>query len=331
MRNVRSNNFNILYSNIKHVNKILRRNFILNEDKFKLDPYWVTGFIDAEGCFSVIIELDNISKWKVRVSFEVNLHEKDKDILYKINSFFKRGNIYNRLDKKRCVYRVSNVNYIKDIIIPHFTKYPLITKKGKDFLLWSKVIELILNKDHLKKEGFLKILSYYAAINTGKSKKVLKYYPNIISREKPSTSLPENLKAQWVSGFVAGDGGFSIYVRSAKDYIISEKVDYRFHVAQHSKDIELIKLLIKYFNCGQVFLRSNVNTSRCDFIVQDSKSLLEKVIPHFDTYPLLNLKQQDYLCFKECMTIIKSKRHLTIQGLDRIKKLNLQMNSNRLK
>jgi len=58
------------------------------------------------------------------------------------------------------------------------------------------VIELILNKDHLKKEGFLKILSYYAAINTGKSKKVLKYYPNIISREKPSTSLPENLKAQ---------------------------------------------------------------------------------------------------------------------------------------
>ena len=31
------------------------------------------------------------------------------------------------------------------------------------------------------------------------------------------------------------------------------------------------------------------------------------------------------------MTIIKSKRHLTIQGLDRIKKLNLQMNSNRLK
>ena len=175
MRNVRSNNFNILYSNIKHVNKILRKNFILNQDKFKLDPYWVTGFIDAEGCFSVIIELDNISKWKVRVSFEVNLHEIDKDILYKINYFFKRGNIYNRLDKKRCVYRVSNVNYIKDIIIPHFTKYPLITKKGQDFLLWSKVIELILNKDHLRKEGFLKILSYYAAINTGKSKKVLKY------------------------------------------------------------------------------------------------------------------------------------------------------------
>ena len=139
------------------------------------------------------------------------------------------------------------------------------------------------------------------------------------------------MRPQWVSGFVAGDGGFSIYVRPAKDYIISEKVYCRFHVAQHSKDIKLVKLLIKYFNCGQVYLRSNVNTSRCDFIVQDSKSLLEKVIPHFDTYPLLNLKQQDYLCFKECLTIIKVKTHLTIQGLDRIKKLNFEMNSNRLK
>lgn len=50
----------------------------------KLDPNWITGFVDAEGCFSVIIEVYDDFKWKVRVSFEINLHEKDKDILYKI-------------------------------------------------------------------------------------------------------------------------------------------------------------------------------------------------------------------------------------------------------
>lgn len=38
--------------------------------KNKLDPNWVTGFVDAEGCFSVIIES---SKLKVRISFEINL------------------------------------------------------------------------------------------------------------------------------------------------------------------------------------------------------------------------------------------------------------------
>lgn len=149
----------------------------------------------------------------------INLHEKDKDILYKIKSFFGVGAVYHRPDRKKSVYRVTNVNYIKDVIIPHFTNYPLISKKRVDFLLWSKVIQLILNKDHLtsppagdlplgvrtrergpspcgEREGFLKILSYYAFINKGVSKKVLEYYPNIILVDKPVIYLPVNLNPQ---------------------------------------------------------------------------------------------------------------------------------------
>ena len=63
---------------------------------------------------------------------------KDKDILYKIQSFFGVGAIYHRPDRKKSVYRVSNVNYIKDIIIPHFTKYPLISKKRVDFFYYDQ-------------------------------------------------------------------------------------------------------------------------------------------------------------------------------------------------
>lgn len=134
-----------------------------------------------------------------------------------------------------------------------------------------------------------------------------------------------------MSGFVAGDGGFSIYIRPAKDYVLSEKVSCRFHIAQHVKDLELMKLFIKFFGCGSVGVRSNAATPRCDFYVQDSTLLLENILPHFDAYPLLNLKQEDYICFKESMAIIKSKQHLTQEGLNKIKSLNLEMNSNRLK
>jgi len=312
-------------------NKLLKKYYSTKLIENKLDPHWVTGFIDAEGCFSVIIEVSESLKSKVRISFEINLHEKDKEILYKIQSFFGVGGIYHRPDRKKSVYRVTNVNYINDVIIPHFTKYPLISKKGVDFLLWCKVVKMILNKEHLTKEGFLTILSYYASINRGVSKKVLNYYPNIIPSDKPIIDLPNNLNPQWVSGFVAGDGGFSIYVRPAKDYVLLEKVYCKFHIAQHSKDLELMKLFIKFFDCGVVNLRSNLSTPRCDFIVQDTNSLLEKIIPHFDSYPLLNLKQEDYVCFKQCMWIIELKQHLTKKGLDQIKILNLQMNSNRLK
>jgi hypothetical protein len=262
-----------------------------NSGDAALDPNWVTGFVDAEGCFSVIIQITEDSKWKVRISFEINLHEKDKDILYDIQSFFGLGAVYHRPDRNKSVYRVTNINSIKNVIIPHFTDYPLISKKVIDLGLWSKVVEIILNKDHLTKEGFGKILSYYASINKGVSKKVFTFYPKILPADKPKIGLPENLHPQWVSGFTAGDGSFSIYVRPAKDYLLREKVYCRFHIAQHSKDLELMQLFIKFFGCGKVDVRSNTSTPRCDFIVQDTSFLLDKIISHFDRYPLLNLKQ----------------------------------------
>ena len=166
-----------------------------------------------------------------------------------------------------------------------------------------------------------------------------------------------------MSGFVGGDGGFSIYVRSVNDYALNpstqgqdpgsgprgEKVYCRFHIAQHSKDLELMQMFVQFFGCGKVEVRSNIRTplsqspkggyrrspwarpkGRCDFIIQDTSFLLEKVVGHFDLYPLFNLKHEDYLCFKQALLLVKEKKHLTIEGLKKIKSLNLEMNSNRL-
>ena len=76
----------------------------------------------------------------------------------------------------------------------------------------------------------------------------------------------------------------------------------RFHIAQHIRDIELMNLFSKFFNCGTVYVRSN-SSERCDFVVQDIKKLLSNIIPHFDLYPILNLKYQDYICFKKTLFI----------------------------
>ena len=344
-----------------NVCNLLKREFSsISYQRDKLDPNWVTGFVDAEGCFSVMVEISTPYgaevpkgaredlKRKVKISFEINLHEKDKDILYKIQSFFGVGAVYNRKDRPISWYRVTNITFINNVIIPHFTNYPLISKKAVDFQLWCKVVEIISNKEHLTEEGFLKILSYYASINRGASKKVLHHYPNILPADKPIINLPNNLNPQWVSGFTGGDGGFSIYVRPAKDYVFplrarggaaggpnkvmgGEKVYCQFRITQHSKDLELMQLFIKFFGTGKVHVRSNTSTPRCDFIVQDTSFLLDKIISHFNLYPLLNLKQEDYLCFREALLLIKEKKHLTREGLDKIKSLNLEMNSNRLK
>jgi LAGLIDADG endonuclease len=74
--------------------------------------------------------------------------------------------------------------------------------------------------------------------------------------------LPDNLNPNWLSGFVAGDGGFFIGIRP-----VTGQISFRFHVTQHSRDSSLINLFVNFFGCGKVNIRSN--TDRCDYYVQD--------------------------------------------------------------
>lgn len=70
----------------------------INRDN-SLDPNWVTGFTDAEGCFSVIISKRSNLNWRVQVSFEINLHIKDIAILYLIKNLFGVGSVSSRKKK----------------------------------------------------------------------------------------------------------------------------------------------------------------------------------------------------------------------------------------
>lgn len=45
-----------------------------------LNPYYLTGFIDAEGCFNVSILKNSelVTGWHIRPSFQISLHTKDR-------------------------------------------------------------------------------------------------------------------------------------------------------------------------------------------------------------------------------------------------------------
>nr|UEK25993.1 hypothetical protein [Mutinus fleischeri] len=107
-------------------------------------------------------------------------------------------------------------------------------------------------KQHLTASGFSTILSYYASLNKGMSPSVLAAFPEIIGVKKDTVALPDNLNPHWLSGFVAGDGGFSIGIRTETGQIY-----FRFHVTQHSRDSSLMNLVVKFVGCGKVNIRSN--------------------------------------------------------------------------
>lgn len=57
---------------------------------------------------------------------------------------------------------------------------------------------------------------------------------------------------------------------------------------------------------------------------------LEAVIEHFDKYPLHTVKFRNFLLFKQVFNIVKSKKHLTMEGLREIVSIKASLNLARL-
>jgi hypothetical protein len=131
-----------------------------------LHPLFLTGFADAESCFYIKISRSKNSStgWIIQPNFQIILHQKDLALLELIRSSLGGvGNIYQN-GKDTILYRVSSVKDLR-VIIDHFDKYPLITQKLADYLLFKKAYELINRKEHLTIEGLHKIVAIKATMN----------------------------------------------------------------------------------------------------------------------------------------------------------------------
>jgi hypothetical protein len=104
-------------------------------------------------------------------------------------------------------------------------------------------------------------------------------------------------------------------------------VKLRFSIVQHSRDEQLMKSLVTLFGCGLYYSPSGYNHG--EFIVTKFADLTEKIIPFFDKYPLVGAKRQNYLDFCKVAELMKSKAHLTIEGLEQIKQIKNGMNRGR--
>ena len=114
-----------------------------SQKNIKLNPDFVSGFIDGEGSFSVTFIKDKSYKsgWQIKSSFSIGLHQKDLAILEKIKLFFGVGGISQKGVNGVQYY----VNSPKDLLIieNHLKKYPLLTKKQADFILFKNTVYVI--------------------------------------------------------------------------------------------------------------------------------------------------------------------------------------------
>jgi hypothetical protein len=134
----------------------------------KLNPWFVTGFSDAEGCFYFSICSDSRmkTKWRVTPSFTIKLHIKDIAILEAIKYTLGVGVIRKSSATNSLRFRFNGESFTElQIIINHFDEFNLITAKVSDYLLFKKCFELIKKGEHLTEQGILELVRIKSSIN----------------------------------------------------------------------------------------------------------------------------------------------------------------------
>lgn len=224
--------------------------------------------------------------------------------------------------EKKCIYSVVKISDIINVIIPFFEKYTLQTKKRADFLLWKRAAMLKYNKRGIQED----LLKIKASMNRGLSKQLKKRFPLVEGVNRPKIKFNLPLNPYWVSGFVSGDGCFSVYIleKELKEY---GNTRIRFNICQNEIDKELLEYMKIYFNCGNI----SKNNTIINYDVYSIIDIEKNIIPFFLKYPIRGEKYNNFIKWIKVFDLIKNKKHLTAEGFEKIKKIKGKMNSFNLK
>ena len=136
------------------------------------------------------------------------------------------------------------------------------------------------------------------------------------------------LDAQWIVGFVDGEGCFHVSINPHPEMSAGVQVLPEFTVVQHERDVQVLHALKAYFGCGVV--RKN-NGDRMAYRVRGHEHLSKKIVPFFEKHLLKSRKRVDFIKFRDIVILMSRGDHLTSEGLERIRAITNQMNRKGLK
>jgi hypothetical protein len=292
------------------------------ETALELNPFWVTGFADGEACFYVGVRKSTKVSigWRITLSFTINLHKRDKAVLELISNLLGVGTIYPQ-GSGLVQLRIFSMKEI-EVVISHFQKFPLLTEKLADFVLFKEVYNIIINKEHLTETGLRKIVARKASMNNGLSLTLTSVFVDVTPVNRPLVLDKKIKDPYWLAGFIAAEGCFMINITKLGE---GSYVKLLFIISQHERDKGLLYSFIDYLGCGSVYK----NKDTFDYRVSKFADIEEKILPFLKNYPLKGVKSKDFEDWALVAGIIKDKKHLTPKGLEQIKQIKARMNKGR--
>lgn len=296
---------------------------VLEKEIYSINPWFITGFTHAEGCFtcSVIRRPNYKAGWEINLAFQIRLHRRDLKLLLAIQQSLK-GIGYISYDNTYSRFRVSKLSQILEVI-SFFDKYPLISQKRGDYLLFKQIVYILLNKEHFTVDGIQRIVNIKASLNLGLSSVLKEAFPDTVAVTRLWINNYVIPHPSWIAGFVAGEGHF--FVSTSKGAFKS----LLFKITQHNRDRGLLDQIKIFFNCGTVYLRKE--SKILDFKVTNFSLINDIIIPFFKINGLLGVKSEDFKDWSLMADMVKNSSHKSEEGLKNLAIIKARMNRMRYK
>jgi len=145
-----------------------------------------------------------------------------------------------------------------------------------------------------------------------------------MGRTKPT------LSADYIVGLTDGEGCFHVNLVPLPAYTAGWRVQLHFHLKLQAKDEALLWELKRALGCGNVYLQkeTRANHAQCyRYTISAMRDIERVLIPFFVQHPLRTVtKQKNFQLFCTIARIVCRKEHLTLKGIEKIKRLKVQMN-----
>lgn len=262
----------------------------------KLDPYFVTGLTEAEGSFSIRKNKDSRAKdgLTLGLRFKITMLSNELTLLNQVHSYFGVGKIY--VSEKGVVdYVVQDIESLK-IIQDHFERYPLRGTKHQDFLDFSKVLNLMINKLHNTYEVKMTIVDISNGMNSYRKEFII---PKHTTDNDPDYT---SINGHYINGFIAGDG--SLFLKTKTNF-----ASMGIQISQHKNNIPLIKEIANYFNPTIPIVVHGKDSIQ--ITISGDKLWKDIISKHFLEYPLYGSKSIQLAKLNEIAMFKQSGKHLT--------------------
>jgi hypothetical protein len=129
----------------------------------------------------------------------------------------------------------------------------------------------------------------------------------------------------YISGYADGEGCFTVSISPRAKLVAGWEVRPSFSVSQNGDRAEVLHALQVYFGCGSI--RPDRSDKTLKWETRRLEDLLERVVPHFECYPLLSGKRLDFERFASVCRLMAAGAHRRRAGLIEIVELARAMNS----